>query len=623
MFDSAILDVAIGLAFIFLLISLLVTAASEMLSGWLKWRSTHLWDGLERLLQSAEARNALYSHPLIKGLARVDIQRPDWNQGRNGPSYIPSRTFALALIDVLRRPHKVADDLEQRLRAAVTNISDPAKALASLKELIAEVKASDAPEGIKADLRGLEARVLAAVDPNVLNDLKMQVRSAIDRVPEQERAAAAAAVTEWLAQGADGAGTYIDLRAALVNAINGIPFAGVASATEQLRAALTTIADNFAPGKLDDAIREVQAFAQGAARRWLRDASGEMQETVEALSPLLNDAADDIDKFRENIEIWFNDGMERVSGWYKRHIAVVHTVIALLLAIAMNVDALQITRTLWREPTLRQSLVANATRFAEERETDVADPPLESTAVADGRPALSVKTDNVRLFPEDVARFQITFATPATKDTTISVERNASGILLSPTNGDFAGDPLTLKPAENAQAAEFFVKAANVPSVTLVRLRVAKGNLEASPGVVVTPEGDERFAAIREEIGTLGLPIGWSCPSSAQVTADSTAIGGPFWCSTPLGNSGHRWRSLSWWSVWFKDIFAMVLGWMITAAAASLGAPFWFDTLKRVISIRASGKAPEERPLSPKEVSQPREPGQRPRDADLLNALKR
>lgn len=34
------------------------------------------------------------------------------------------------------------------------------------------------------------------------------------------------------------------------------------------------------------------------------------------------------------------------------------------------------------------------------------------------------------------------------------------------------------------------------------------------------------------------------------------------------------------------------IGLMLTALAASLGAPFWFDLLKRVVSIRSSGKAP-------------------------------
>ena len=122
MFNSAIFDVAIGLAFIFLLFSLLVSATCEMLAGIFKWRAANLWDGLEHLLQSEEARNALYNHPLIRGLApnpapgapaapAAPTQRAGMRQAMVNrfigalwlshdavvahiPSYIPPRSFA-------------------------------------------------------------------------------------------------------------------------------------------------------------------------------------------------------------------------------------------------------------------------------------------------------------------------------------------------------------------------------------------------------------------------------------------------------------------------------------------------------------------------------------------------
>jgi hypothetical protein len=42
-----------------------------------------------------------------------------------------------------------------------------------------------------------------------------------------------------------------------------------------------------------------------------------------------------------------------------------------------------------------------------------------------------------------------------------------------------------------------------------------------------------------------------------------------------------------------------LIGLLLTALAISLGAPFWFDLLNKVISIRAAGRSPEERPKSP------------------------
>ena len=36
-------------------------------------------------------------------------------------------------------------------------------------------------------------------------------------------------------------------------------------------------------------------------------------------------------------------------------------------------------------------------------------------------------------------------------------------------------------------------------------------------------------------------------------------------------------------------------GWILTAIAASLGAPFWFDTLNKFMNVRAAGTSPTEK----------------------------
>ena len=41
--------------------------------------------------------------------------------------------------------------------------------------------------------------------------------------------------------------------------------------------------------------------------------------------------------------------------------------------------------------------------------------------------------------------------------------------------------------------------------------------------------------------------------------------------------------------------FLPVLGWLFTALAASLGAPFWFDLLKKAANLRATGPNPDEK----------------------------
>lgn len=93
MFNSGILDVAIGIVFIYLLVSLIVSAVNEFCAALLKMRGRVLWQGISNLLPAGakgDYAKKVYDHPLIGGLARS-----------NRPSYIPSRTFALALLDVV------------------------------------------------------------------------------------------------------------------------------------------------------------------------------------------------------------------------------------------------------------------------------------------------------------------------------------------------------------------------------------------------------------------------------------------------------------------------------------------------------------------------------------------
>ncbi|RME06149.1 MAG: hypothetical protein D6816_08055 [Bacteroidetes bacterium] len=42
-------------------------------------------------------------------------------------------------------------------------------------------------------------------------------------------------------------------------------------------------------------------------------------------------------------------------------------------------------------------------------------------------------------------------------------------------------------------------------------------------------------------------------------------------------------------SVGAEDWTIRIFGWLLTALAISLGAPFWFDILKKIINIRSSG----------------------------------
>jgi hypothetical protein len=93
MFGSTILEVAIGLLFVYLLLSLLCSAVAEYIEAKFNIRAKYLKEGITLLLNDTagggdDLAAQLYAHGLV---------RPFYRDGTKLPSYIPSRTFALAL----------------------------------------------------------------------------------------------------------------------------------------------------------------------------------------------------------------------------------------------------------------------------------------------------------------------------------------------------------------------------------------------------------------------------------------------------------------------------------------------------------------------------------------------
>ncbi|MDB5027834.1 MAG: hypothetical protein JWO66_1523 [Candidatus Eremiobacteraeota bacterium] len=100
MFGSSILDVATGVVFLFLLLSLICSAVNELIEGYLKNRAADLERGIGELFADPAAVVNLYKHQLISGLYRGTYE--DAKKNRKLPTYIPSRTFVLALMDGLQ-----------------------------------------------------------------------------------------------------------------------------------------------------------------------------------------------------------------------------------------------------------------------------------------------------------------------------------------------------------------------------------------------------------------------------------------------------------------------------------------------------------------------------------------
>jgi len=147
--SSEILDVAIGVAFVYLFFSLICSVAHEAMASLFAFRAKNLVAGIRSLFSEGESSpgksfvQEIYQHGLVRGLFK-DPPNPQDKPNPlvlaekltkvNLPSYIPSRTFATALLDILapsdgKTPRALAD-----VRQGIDKLPDsPAKdALVSL-----------------------------------------------------------------------------------------------------------------------------------------------------------------------------------------------------------------------------------------------------------------------------------------------------------------------------------------------------------------------------------------------------------------------------------------------------------------------------------------------------------
>jgi hypothetical protein len=125
-FGSEILEVAIGLVFFYLLLSLICTMLTELISRALALRSTNLEEGVKNLLNDpggTALAKELYNHPLVASLAkRGDSRRWLFFRYKSKPSYIPARNFALALFDLIAPSNSMERKTIKEVRAKVVQL---------------------------------------------------------------------------------------------------------------------------------------------------------------------------------------------------------------------------------------------------------------------------------------------------------------------------------------------------------------------------------------------------------------------------------------------------------------------------------------------------------------------
>jgi len=114
---NAVFDVVIGLALMFLLLSLICTIINEFIASICHLRARNLAKGIDDIIDDENLLRVFKSVKFFEMAGRAS--------GRKGPSYIPSKTFALSLLEALDpEGESFVDKKMADVRKAIDSLQD-------------------------------------------------------------------------------------------------------------------------------------------------------------------------------------------------------------------------------------------------------------------------------------------------------------------------------------------------------------------------------------------------------------------------------------------------------------------------------------------------------------------
>ena len=493
---QGIIQVAIGMIFVFSLLSVLVTTLNSVITNVLQWRAKHLKAALETLITDQNVQQLFLQHPLInivnpnppetpKAAAQAAAASTDPGAmalGRPDPTinqvnYIDAKTFAQVLSSILAE--KSAIVLYGPLDAAISSLPDsPGKQ--HLRDVYYALQNTGAG----------------------LND----VRSAVLTLPAEQQASILTPLKVLEDRGA---------------------------------AAQLASSDGSRLLPVLDGLRQVN---DGAFRQALQ---------------VIVSSAQTVDQAQANLGTWFDQRMSQLSEAYKHNLMLLTLGIGLILALLLNANSLQLARSLWDDPTLRDSVsqvvqaasaqieqqAALAAQNAQQTQNFLTATPIPGSAAAESAGGASLSA-------QAVAQSASQITNTLTQLTSLNL----------PIGWEFT-------PVEGGC---FPKTGANAPAVTATPEGLSPTATALPPTATDIPLPVTETVAPTETAPAGQQPV---IVAEAEVVPAACSSQRNLWLLLPGNNPD-----------WLGSILRKLIGFAVTVIAIGQGAPFWFDLIRRLVN---------------------------------------
>lgn len=337
--------------------------------------------------------------------------------------------------------------------------------------------------------------------------------------------------------------------------------------------------------------------------------------TLKRLRDLAANSGDDMEAFKKNLKSWYNETQDRTTGWYKRKVQLILFWLGFLLAVIFNVDSLRIARILAKDEKARDQLVAIGIEMAKDTARYAAflknsDTTLPQNVLDTGYARITKDIEEANLvlglgWGTDKLKKPLTETVDSKYEDKFSklsdqvaifqasaenVRQRTDSLIIINNKIDSALEKFNtlLLDSLKTGADSIYHRELDTVRKYLVQYRANKKR-----DSLILVHSSTRLNEVHKEVNNT-LNAGFVAIDSINaVGANSVVV------------KGHRRYHA------FEKFFYVldrmwrgyrIVGFIITGLMLSLGAPFWFDLLKKLVSIRGDGVKPEEKKLKNTEV---------------------